>query len=101
MKDLLTGKTKYAISFTAAMRKDMKRAQKRGYDMREAAAVILKLANDEALDDRYHDHALGGGWVGHRELHIRPDWLLIYQKRDSVLVLELARTGTHSDLFGK
>ena len=40
-------------------------------------------------------------WVGHRECHIQPDWLLIYRIEDDVLVLTLARTGTHSDLFDK
>jgi len=47
------------------------------------------------------DHDLSGDWVGHRECHILPDWLLIYRIEDDVLVLTLARTGTHSDLFGK
>jgi len=37
--------------------------------------------------------------VGHRECRIQPDWLLIYRIKDDVLVLTLARTGTHSDLF--
>ena len=32
---------------------------------------------------------------------IRADWLLIYRIDDDVLVLTLARTGTHSDLFGQ
>ena len=47
------------------------------------------------------DHDLSGDWVGHRECHILPDWLLIYRIEDDVLVLTLARTGSHSDLFGK
>lgn len=42
-----------------------------------------------------------GDWVGHRECHIQPDWLLIYRIEDGVLMLTLTRTGTHSDLFGK
>lgn len=28
-------------------------------------------------------------------------WLLVYRLENDVLVLTLARTGTHSDLFGK
>jgi mRNA interferase YafQ len=55
------------------MKKDMKRAQKRGYNMEEIAKVISKLANDEPLEERYRDHSLDGNWSGHRELHIRPD----------------------------
>ena len=34
-----------------------------------------------------------------RECHIEPDWLLIYRIKDEVLILELSRTGSHSDLF--
>lgn len=42
-----------------------------------------------------------GNGVGHRECHILPIWLLVYWIEDDVLVLTLARTGSHSDLFGK
>ena len=87
------------MSFTSAMRKDLKRAQKRGYDMSELSDIILTLANDEPLGEHLHDHALSGKWIGHCELHIRPDWLLIYQKKENLLILELTRTGTHADLF--
>ncbi len=52
------------------------------------------------MDDKYHDHALSGNYVGHRECHIAPDWLLVYYKEKDILVLTLVRTGTHSDLFG-
>ena len=69
--------------------------------MDELYSVISKLANDEPLEDRYRDHSLDGNWSGHRELHIRPDWLLIYQKKENLLILELTRTGTHADLFNK
>ena len=69
--------------------------------MDELYSVISKLANDEPLEERYRDHSLDGNWSGHRELHIRLDWLLIYQKKDNLLILELARTETHADLFNK
>ena len=59
------------------------------------------LANGETLPEKYHDHSLSGNWIGHRECHIQPDWLLVYYFEDDILVLTLARTGTHSDLFKK
>ena len=62
--------------------------------------IIRKLARGETLPDKNKDHDLSGDWVGHRECHILPDWLLIYKIDESVLVLTLTRTGTHSDLFG-
>ena len=89
------------MRFTSAMKKDMKKIVKRNYDLNLFAEAVEKLANDQPLEERYCDHALEGNWKGHRELYIRPDWLLIYQIKDDVLILELSRTGTHSDLFGK
>ena len=97
MIEFSTKVTKYTLSYTSAMRKDLKR----GYSMTEFADVISRLANDEPLEERLQDHALSGNWAGHRELHIRPDWLLIYQKKDGLLILELTRTGTHADLLEK
>lgn len=64
-------------------------------------ALITNLANGVPLPEKNSDHALGGNWVGHRECHILPNWLLIYRIDGDVLVLTLTRTSTHSDLFGK
>jgi len=61
--------------------------------------IIAKLASGEVLDEQYRDHALSGNYIGHRECHIAPDWLLVYYKENDILVLTLARTGSHSDLF--
>lgn len=94
-------KTKYEVKFTSAMKKDMKKVVKRHYDLHLFADIVDKLANDIPLDEKYHDHALEGNWLNHRECHIKPDWLLIYQIKDDILILELSRTGTHADLFGK
>ena len=63
--------------------------------------AINILADGEALPEKYRDHSLSGNWTGHRECHIQPDWLMVYYFEDDILVLTLARTGTHSDLFSK
>ena len=49
------------------------------------------------------DLKLAGNLSGFRECHIKPDWLLIYGKEDTgeLHILNLVRTGTHSDLFKK
>lgn len=73
--------------------------KRRGLDINFLKEIVTKLANGEPLDAKYKDHQLSGNWIGHRECHIQPDWLLIYRYEDDVLVLTLARTGTHSDLF--
>ncbi|WP_213805606.1 type II toxin-antitoxin system YafQ family toxin [Granulicella sp. dw_53] len=50
--------------------------------------------------DRFRDHALSATWQGFRDCHIRPDLILIYRKSDPDM-LELARLGSHSELFKK
>jgi len=78
-------------------RRDLKRCQKRGKPMEKMREAIVLLLSEQALAPRYRDHALSGDWVGHRECHIEPDWLLIY--KISGAEISLVRTGTHSDLF--
>ena len=93
--------TKYTIKLTTQFKKDYKLAKKRHLDIELLKDVITKLANGESLPEKHKDHALSNNWKGHRECHITPDWLLIYRYDVDVLILTLARTGTHSDLFGK
>ena len=90
---------KYKIKFTSRFKKDLKQAKKQGKDIEKLFDVIEKIAKDEALDERYRDHSLAGNYKGTRECHIEPDFLLIYEKIDEVLVLSIVRTGSHSDLF--
>ena len=92
---------KYEIVPSNQFKKDLKLAQKRGYDLDKIKKVIATLANGETLEAKYRDHLLTGDYGGYRECHIQPDWLLIYFIKKDVLVLTLSRTGTHSDLFGK
>ena len=82
-------------------KKDYKLALKRHMDIALLDDIIRILSRGEPLPEKNRDHALTGDWVGHRECHILPDWLLVYRIENDVLVLTLARTGTHSDLFGK
>ena len=89
----------YRIRATSRFRKDYKQMQKRGLEMARLDEVIAMLVSGDQLDEKYNDHALCGNYAGHRECHIAPAWLLVYYKEDDILVLTLARTGTHSDLF--
>lgn len=90
----------YEIVATKQYKKDYKRLRKAGLETRKLETVIDRLASDEDLLHRYHDHALCGSLKGARECHIAPDWLLIYRRQKECLVLLLLRTGTHADLFG-
>lgn len=85
------------IKYKNTFEKDVKLAKKRGKDLEKIKEVIHCLANEQSLPLNYRDHALIGNYVGHRECHIEPNWLLIYKKDSETLILE--RTGTHSDLF--
>lgn len=89
------------IVWTTQFKKDYKLALKRHMDIELLDNIIRCLSRGEVLPEKNKDHALSGDWVGHRECHILPDWLLVYRVEDDILVLTLARTGTHSDLFGK
>lgn len=89
----------YTIKPTSRFQKDLKRIQKRGYDLTLLTDVIKKLANGEQLPEKNRDHNLSGDYSGCRECHITPDWLLVYEIDNGELLLYLTRTGTHSDLF--
>ena len=84
------------IVWTTQFKKDYKMALKRHLDIELLDNIIRSLSRGETLPEKNKDHALTGDWVGHRECHIQPDWLLVYRIEDDVLVLTLARTGTHS-----
>lgn len=89
------------IVWTTQFKKDYKLALKRHLNIDLLDDIIRALSRGETLPEKNKDHALSSDWIGHRECHIQPDWLLVYRIEDDVLVLTLARTGTHSDLFGK
>ena len=92
---------KYEIKFTTQFKKDLKLAKKQNKDLDKLFDVVSILADGGTLDARYRDHDLSGDYKGTRECHIEPDWLLVYEIRDEILVLMLYRIGTHSELFKK
>ena len=90
---------KLEVRFAGQFKKDLKLAKKQGKDMSKLLEIVERLANGETLEQKYRDHALTGNYQGCRECHIEPDWLLIYEIFDDVLVLLLNRVGNHSELF--
>lgn len=79
-------------------KRDFKRVLKQGKDPDALEAVLLLLLEGKSIPARLNDHSLSGNYDGYRELHIKPDWLLIYTTEGETLVL--VRTGSHADLFG-
>ena len=87
--------------FTGQFKKDYKLAVKSGFNPEKLEKVVSLLCNGVTLPPAYKDHLLmnSRNYKGMRECHIEPDWLLVYKIRKDILVLQLSRTGTHSDLF--
>lgn len=96
-------KAKYTVKPTTQFKKDYKLAMKRGLKIKLLLLedIVAALAMGFPLPDKNKDHALTGSWIGHRECHILPDWLLIYRIENDTLVLTLTRIGTYSDLFSR
>lgn len=90
---------KYDVQFTNQFKKDYKLAKKQNKNLDKLFKVIDTLANGDTLDAKYKDHELTGNYKGTRECHIEPDWLLIYEIHEDVLILLLSRLGSHSNLF--
>jgi len=83
--------------FTSRFERDVKRANKRGKDMEKFKTIVSLLLNKQFLPDKNKDHVLVGHYVGRRECHIEPDWLLIYKVTADSVIFE--RMGSHADLF--
>lgn len=89
------------IEYHTKFKKDRKKALTRGLDDKLLKKTVTLLANGAKLPAKYKDHPLinSRNFINVRECHIQPDWLLIYSIDNNTLVLELIRTGSHSDLF--
>lgn len=88
------------IEPTGQFKRDYKREAKGQYRATldaELKPVLQSLSDDQPLEARYRDHALTGEWKDHRDCHIKPDLVLIYQKPDAE-ILRLVRIGSHSEL---
>ena len=85
------------ISYTTRFERDLRRAQKRGWDLEKLWRVVRILSNAERLPPSARAHKLSGKERDLWDLHVGSDWLLIYENCGDRLILR--RTGTHSDLF--
>jgi mRNA interferase YafQ len=64
----------------------------------ELEKVVALLLNEQNIPEKYRDHELKGKFKGVRELHLRPDDLLLYVviQKERVILMGL---GSHSELF--
>ena len=93
---------KYWVKKSAAFKKGYKLAKKQGKDLSLLAWGIDQLACDIPLPTNWNDHQLKGNFKRFRECHIggAGDWLLIYEKRETDLILYLVDMGSHAYLLG-
>lgn len=91
----------YKIVYTNRMKRDAKLMKKRGKDMQKLVHILSLLASGVPLPEQYRDHPLTGNLQDFRECHIEPNWLLMYQVHEDILILTATATGSHADLFGK
>ena len=91
----------YGVRLTTQFKKDYKKCVKRGLNEKEFEIVLGLLQRGETIPIKYNDHPLkpSKDYIDCRELHIEPDWLLIYKYSNEEVILYLVRTGSHSDLF--
>ena len=89
------------IERTSQFKKDYKNAIKSGCKEEDFREALKHLVEQKPLPDKYRDHQLTDSkdYKNVRECHIYPNWQLVYRVYKSELVLELIRTGSHSDLF--
>jgi len=83
--------------FSGQFKRDVKLAQKRRKDIAKLKALLALLIDGTPLPAVYLDHPLKGDWKGFRDVHIEPDWLLIYKIEGNDVRFE--RTGRHADIF--
>lgn len=87
------------IEYTTQFKRDLKLAKKRRKDLKLLKELMVLIQEEKAIPVKHKDHSLVGNWVGFRELHINPDWLLIYKLIQKEKIVIFTRTGSHSDLF--
>ncbi|MDD9335551.1 MULTISPECIES: type II toxin-antitoxin system YafQ family toxin [unclassified Candidatus Tisiphia] len=78
-------------------KRDLKRIVKRNKDLKKLYKVVEILVQGIPLPSKYRSHKLIGNYGSKYECHIEPDWLLIYEITDDLVILH--RSGTHVDLF--
>ncbi|QIH33225.1 type II toxin-antitoxin system YafQ family toxin [Sphingobacterium sp. DR205] len=89
----------YTLEQTGQFKKDIKLAKKRGFDMGLLNELVTTLVEQGVLSQKYKPHKLTGNYKGFWECHIQPNWLLIWEQNETIKLVTLTRTGTHSDLF--
>lgn len=92
----------YQIHSSKKFVKDLKLLKKRSADdfrILQDFTKILVEKGAKYLDKKYYAYKLSGKYAGYWECHIKSDLLLIWKEEEQQMIITLARTGTHADLF--
>lgn len=85
------------LTYSNQFKKDARKAKKQHKNLDLVTDIASMLMQNQAIPIKFKDHVLVGNYVGHREVHLEPDWLLIYKISQDEL--RLVRLGSHSELF--
>ena len=83
---------------TRTFKKCLKKYKHNKMVLNELKDVVKILINEQPIPAKYLDHGLKGKHAGIRELHLKPDALLLYFKKDNEKIV-LAALGSHSEIF--
>lgn len=83
---------------TKTFKKCLKKYRHNKAVLKELEKVIELLISNKSLPSKYHDHELKGHYKGVRELHLKPDELLLYIKIHEEKITLMA-LGNHSEIF--
>ncbi|MCD6011243.1 MAG: type toxin-antitoxin system mRNA interferase toxin, RelE/StbE family [Flavipsychrobacter sp.] len=89
----------YQVIASNQFGKDYRKCLKRNLDIALLDEVIIAISDNKTLPPKFKLHKLAGAYKNCWECHIRPDWLLIWKVDEKEKIIQLVRTGTHSDLF--
>ncbi|ENE5752119.1 type II toxin-antitoxin system YafQ family toxin [Salmonella enterica subsp. enterica serovar Bareilly] len=85
------------VLLSRTFRRDMKRLERSERDLTKLLApVLMAFTKGEPLA-KWLDHGLGTGWPDHRDLHLKPDLILVYT-RPCPNSVKLVRLGNHANL---
>ena len=87
------------VEYTTRFKRDLKLCKRRNKNLNILHRIMKQIESEKSLPAKLKDHSLSGNWSGFRELHIEPDWLLIYKIIREKKTVIFVRCGTHSDLF--
>ena len=92
----------FEVVTTTKFLKDLKLLKKRSVKDFQLLQLLITTLTEQChkgLDKKHNPHKLSGNYKGYWECHVKPDLLLIWDENEQINLLELVRTGTHSDLF--